>query len=745
MSTRYSLLLLLAATIVLPISTLAMDSDADGLDDSVETNTGTFVSPADTGSDPANADTDGDDANDGFEVSFGTNPNILTDSPLQQKRINFNGAMTELFGISVAVDGEWAAAGSLLGNSGTGSVNIFRRVSGVWTQHAILTASDAGVLDNFGVSLALQGDTLIVGADGGDRPGLSGTGAAYVFTESGTVWSEQQKLTSSSTSAGDRFAYQVAIDGDSLVLGAFESDESGSNSGSAYVFTRTAGTWSEQQKLTAADAQAEDQFGLVVDISADTVIVGAYLEDTAGSDAGAAYIFTRVGSSWSQQQKIAGFDTAAGDEFGIGVAVEGDTALVGARKHDGAGGDTGAFYVFGRSANVWTQSQKILASDRKVDDEFGAAVTLHGDLALVSTLDPHPTHPTGFTEDGRVYIFQRNAGLWSELDILRAIDQQNGDSFGFGVDIDNQTAMVGALAEDQLATDAGAIYLFNHDLDLDRLPDIGETNTGSFNTPLDSGTDPGNPDSDGDGLLDGEEVAIFLTDPNTADQDSDGLNDREELSGTMFVTASTQDGNLGGLAGADALCTLRAKAAGLPGDYVAWLSTDTVDAIDRVEDRPYRRTDGQWIANSRVDLTDGDLAESPNLSANQILVEDQVWTGTQVNGRADSSGDCSDWTSAASGVQAMTGLSEASSSNWIVEAPSDCSTQRHLYCFGGIATDPANPDTDGDGVSDGDEVASGTLPFIADLEIPMLAGWLPWLLAGGLLFVKMCRSSARRC
>ena len=199
-----------------------------------------------------------------------------------------------------------------------------------FSQQAKLTASDGDNNDFFGISVAIDGDTAVAGAplDNGD---LSNQGAAYVFTRSGTTWTEQQKLTASDGKANDLFGTSVAIDGDTVVAGA-PGDGGTANSGAAYVFTRSGTTWTEQQKLTASDGAANDLFGASVSIDGDTAVVGAPNDDGGTINQGAAYVFTRSGTTWTEQQKLTASDGAANDFFGASVAID--------RGH---GGGRGAF------------------------------------------------------------------------------------------------------------------------------------------------------------------------------------------------------------------------------------------------------------------------------------------------------------------------------------------------------------------------------------------------------------------
>ena len=221
-----------------------------------------------------------------------------------------------------------------------------------------VAAGDGAAGDLFGNSVALSGDTALVGMIGDDTLAGANAGSAYVFTRTGTQWSQQAKLTASDGAAGDRFGMSVALSGDTALVGASLDDTpAGVDAGSAYVFTRSGTAWSEQQRLNAGDGAASDEFGRSVALSGNTALVGAYFTDTpAGADAGSAYIFTRPGPLWSQQSKLTASDGAASDEFGYSVALSGTTALVGAYRDDSAvtgNLDLGSAYLYTDNPNIF--------------------------------------------------------------------------------------------------------------------------------------------------------------------------------------------------------------------------------------------------------------------------------------------------------------------------------------------------------------------------------------------------------
>ena len=234
-------------------------------------------------------------------------------------------------------------------------------------------------------------------------------GSAYVFARTGTSWAEEQKLTASDKSANAQFALCVALSGDTAVIGSEGDDQGGSGSGAAYVFVRSGTSWSEQQKLVAADAAAGDWFGVSVAVSGDTAAVGAFRDDLFGGfDQGSVYMFDRSGSTWSQEQKLTSSEAADLDNFGSSVALSGNTVLIGVVNGDeGTGFDQGSAYVFVRSG-TWLEFQKFVASDAELGDTFGSAVALDVDTALIGAHDDdHATGVSGsFNGEGSAYVLE---------------------------------------------------------------------------------------------------------------------------------------------------------------------------------------------------------------------------------------------------------------------------------------------------------------------------------------------------
>jgi len=366
-------------------------------------------------------------------------------------------AANEYFGTSVSISGDIAivgANGDDDGGSLSGSAYIFARSGSSWSQQAKLTANDAAADDRFGSIVFLSGDTAIVGSPKDDDGGLN-SGSAYIFVRNGSSWSQQAKLTASDAATDDYFGISVSISGDTAIVGARWDDEFGSNSGSAYIFVRNGSSWSQQAKLTASDASANDRFGSAVAISGDTAIVGAKDNDDGSSNSGSVYLFVRSGSSWSQQAKLTANDAAEDDRFGSAVAISGDTAIVGVGLDDDNGSNSGSAYIFARSGSSWSQQAKLTASDAVADDKFGVSVSISGNTAIVGA-DEESSSGTG-----SAYIFVRSGSSWSQQSKLTASDAAADDRFGVSVSISENTAIVGAHWDDDSGSFSGSSYVYS--------------------------------------------------------------------------------------------------------------------------------------------------------------------------------------------------------------------------------------------------------------------------------------------
>jgi hypothetical protein len=273
--------------------------------------------------------------------------------------------------------------------------------------------------------MSSDGSRVIVGAlyaNYADPGGTSDAGAAYVFIRSGTTWTQESKLTASDKAANDYFGSSVSIssDGSRVIVGAPLASPGGTtNAGAAYIYTRSGTTWTQESKLTASDKAAGDQFGDKASVSMSSdgsrVIIGAYYASVGGtSNAGAAYVYTRSGTTWTQESKLTASDKAANDSFGYSVSMssDGSRVIVGARYADPGGTtDAGAAYVFIRSGTTWTQESKLTASDKAANDYFGSSVSISSDGSRV-IVGALYADPGGTSNAGAAYVCGYSGGTW---------------------------------------------------------------------------------------------------------------------------------------------------------------------------------------------------------------------------------------------------------------------------------------------------------------------------------------------
>jgi cysteine-rich repeat protein len=318
----------------------------------------------------------------------------------QAELLPADGTAGDGFGAQITLDGNTAIFGvpndDDKGQS-SGSAYVFTREGTVWAQQAKLLPADGEEFDRFGGRVALVGDTVVIGARGS-----SGSGAVYVFSGMGKVWTEQAKLLPGDGDVGDFFGSGIALDGDTVAIGARRDGDNGGDSGSAYVFIRVGNVWTEQAKLLPADGAAGDAFGRVVALHGDTVVISADADDDNGVQSGSAYVFTRAGNVWTEQAKLLPADGAAGEFFGVAVAVHGDTAVIGAWLDDDNGGDSGSAYVFTRVGNVWREQAKLLAPDGLAGDHFGQALVFDGNRAVIGA----PADDDNGPASGSAYVFR---------------------------------------------------------------------------------------------------------------------------------------------------------------------------------------------------------------------------------------------------------------------------------------------------------------------------------------------------
>jgi len=396
------------------------------------------------------------------------------------------------FGYSVAIDGDYAIVGAYLedniyGSGGqsykdAGAAYILSNTSGKWTVVQKITAKDNAVEDMFGTSVSISGNVAVVGAPGKNSVITGGTvisnvGAAYIFENQSGTWTQVNKIMASDKEVGDEFGTSIGISGDFIIVGAPYEDQALNglttlNKGSAYMYTKGENGWNQiqkSQKIVGSQLSSGANFGWTVAISGDYAIVGAPRDQVniGGNlinDVGAAYIWKKqTNGNWTELKTLTASDKTTADEFGNSVSISGDFAIVGAmlEQHNEKGSDklvaSGSAYIFEKNSDKWTQSRKIVAPDRAQDDQFGVAVSISGEYAII-----------GANNSNSAYVFRNIQGTWTHASKLAASDGDGGDMFGYAVAISGDHALVGAHFEDKNANGtnsliaAGSAYFFKN-------------------------------------------------------------------------------------------------------------------------------------------------------------------------------------------------------------------------------------------------------------------------------------------
>ncbi|TGL53673.1 hypothetical protein EHQ55_00765 [Leptospira meyeri] len=388
----------------------------------------------------------------------------------------------------------------------------------LWESQAYLKAPNAEASDVFGYAVAISGDTIVVGAVGeasnettitngegaSSDNSLGLAGAVYVFQRTGSTWSQQAYIKAPNEEASDQFGISVAIDGDTIVVGAnledsnqttitngptASGDNSASNAGAVYVFKRTGSTWAQEAYIKPSNIEAGDQFGFPVAISGDTIVVGSYLEDSnqtsitngptasgnnSFTDSGAIYVFHRSGSTWSQEAYIKPSNVETQDFFGKGLAISGDTIVAGANLEDSnqttiTNGGTassnngatsaGAAYVYQRTGSTWVEQAYLKAPNADAGDQFGEDVAINKDTIVVAAFAEASNQITitngqtassdnSATNVGAAYVFKRTGSTWTHEAYLKAPNAKADEYFGTSLAIEGDTIAVGVLYED---------------------------------------------------------------------------------------------------------------------------------------------------------------------------------------------------------------------------------------------------------------------------------------------------------
>ncbi len=382
-----------------------------------------------------------------------------------------DGAASDELGWEVSVSGSVAVVGALwhevAGQVNQGAAYVYTLSGGVWSQTAELTASDGTSWDQFGTSVSISGDRILVTAPDHTVGTNNVQGAAYVFTLSGGTWSQTAELTASDGAAYDCFGCRRAdISGSTIVVGSpFHQVGTNAAQGAGYVFSLSGGTWSQTGELTSSDGAAGDHFGEAMTVLGSSVVANAPDKTVAGhADQGAAYVYSSSGGTWAQTAELTSSDGAANDCFACTMgAISGQMVVLGAPDHtDGAASREGAVYVFTLNAGTWSQTAELTASDGAASDAFGIEVAATDNTVVVGAFN----HQVGANVDqGAAYVFVLSGATWTQSAELTASDGAADDGFGGAVAMSGTTVMVGAPWHTVgTNADQGAAYVFSSSL-----------------------------------------------------------------------------------------------------------------------------------------------------------------------------------------------------------------------------------------------------------------------------------------
>ncbi|MCI0362397.1 MAG: hypothetical protein L0219_00855 [Phycisphaerales bacterium] len=583
-------------------------------------------------------------------------------------------AAVDGFGASVSVSGTRVIVGAPTqedagtATTNTGAAYIYSQSGSAWVEDIKLVAFDSVAGDLYGTAVAISGDVAIVGSPNADLAGAANAGAAYIYRWSGT-WNFEAKISASDFAAGDSFGSAVAVDGDWVIVGAPNAPTGTSTAGAAYMFFFDGISWTQQHKHVMSAPTTTSRLGASVAIDGDTVIAGA---PGHISSRGAAVVFRRSGvdvsSTWTQEAELTAFDAASNDEFGRSVSVHGDIAVAGARLDDDILANSGSAYIFRRSGSLWSLEAKVTNPNAIGNEQFGTSVAVSAQTVMVGALN-------GFSFVGSFHMFHFDAGIWKENPFganSAAFDNCLNDQVGFSIAIDGTLAIVGALNDEPY----GSSCTLN----------TGAANV--FDVPV-----PDYTDADGDGLMAAFEIELAelnsencnncianCPSPNDFDSDDDGLSDGIENDfGPNGCNPDVDDDGL------------------LDGAEVA-LGTDAFDPdsdSDGLLDGAEVNVHGTNPLNAD---TDGDgLSDSAEVTA-------AAGSGCPDPTDADSDDD---------------GISDSGDADpCVLDTDGDGLTDTFEVAFG---TNPLDPDSDDDGLGDGAEVgmAAGSgcpNPLLADSD-----------------------------
>ena len=368
------------------------------------------------------------------------------------------GAIADAFAIDVGISGEWVVLGASSDDEAglnAGALHVYRRVLNAWQHQDKLLTATGSAGDAAGRDVAVDGDAIAAGAALDEaEPGLAKSGTVAVFIrDAAGEWNQHATLKAPSPSADDNFGWSLDLDGEWLVVAAPGRNVAGTLSGAAWAFRRQGNQWSAPAPLTPSHANVFGFFGESVSVDGTTAVIGAWGDNEMGKGVGAAYLFTFDGSSWSQQAKLTASDFAPGDEFGKRVAISGDRAFVVSANAFKGGPSVGAVYVFRRAGGAWTEEAKLTPTGALQDEAFGVSVAAEGPLVLVGGVWQDPVSGD---ESRWAYLF-RHDGAWEQVQKVRPANPIAGEIFGWNAAFDGGTALISGF--DKII--GGAAYFFD--------------------------------------------------------------------------------------------------------------------------------------------------------------------------------------------------------------------------------------------------------------------------------------------
>ncbi len=366
------------------------------------------------------------------------------------------------FGASVAMSGGTCVISAPLADdmgTDSGCARVYVQQGSTWTLEQKIVPDAALASRRLGWSVALDGDRLVLGAPGDDISGAS-SGAVYVYERSGSTWTQQAIVTPDDARAGLEFGHEVALDGQTLLVGTYRADDRGVRSGTAYVFVDEGGQWSQQTELVPSDSGAEALFGWRLDVRGDIAIVGAPGDDERGPSAGAAYVFTREDTVWTEQAKLIASVTTTGHELGNDVAIGEGLALIGAPRAHLFGVSSGAVHSFIRTGTgkqaTWSEHDTLIPANAQSTDFFGFTIALSGASAAIGA----PQSDASGERSGAAYLFRLESDAWVEQSMLLPSDGDDRDVFGKDIAMSGNMVLPGASGDDENGVLAGSAYVF---------------------------------------------------------------------------------------------------------------------------------------------------------------------------------------------------------------------------------------------------------------------------------------------